>query len=299
MNFLLIFLCLTAGYMLRRTNVLPADAHVGINTWILYIALPAVALHYIPSIVWSSEVVLPFIMPLIVWCGAWGVVTLASRSIQIEPQSRAALMITAGLGNTSFIGFPLTQAYFGNEGLRVAVMCDQVTFICLSTIAVVTAMHATHKGKVHAVVLLKKILLFPPFIGFAIALILPRFITLAPFDPLFEKLSLTLVPVALFSVGLQVRFTEWKHNASLLSLGLVYKLLVAPALVFAVALLFQFEGLTAQVSIFEAAMPPMITAAILTSQYGLNPSLSNRMVSVGLVISLATTMGWWWIITTL
>ena len=297
MHFLLIFLCLAAGFFLRRSNIIPAETHTSVNAWILYVALPSVALHYIPSIHWSSEVILPFVMPLIVWFGAWVVIMLASRIIQISSHTRAALILTAGLGNTSFVGFPLTQAYFGDNGLRIAVMCDQMSFVMLSSFGVITAMHAAHKGNVSAMVLVKKIVLFPPFIGFIAALILPLFIDIAFIDPLFESLSLTLVPLALFSVGLQVRFTEWKSDASLLSLGLVYKLFIAPATVFGIALLFQFSGITAQASIFEASMPPMITAAILATQYGLNPALANRMVSVGLVLSFATTAVWWWVIT--
>ncbi|MBI2427558.1 MAG: AEC family transporter [Ignavibacteriales bacterium] len=292
MNFFLIFLCLAAGFFLRRSNIIPAETHTSVNAWILYVALPSVALHYIPSIDWSSEVILPFIMPLIVWCGAWMVVTIASRVMHISSHTRAALILTAGLGNTSFVGFPLTQAYFGDSGLRIAVMCDQMSFVMLSSFGIVTAMHAAHAGNVNAKVLLKKILLFPPFIGFITALVLPRFISLAPVDPLFESLSLTLVPLALFSVGLQVRFTEWRSDASLLSLGLAYKLLIAPTIVLGAALLFQFSGITAQASIFEASMPPMITAAILATQYGLNPALANRMVSIGLVLSFATTAVW-------
>lgn len=69
MPFLLIFLCLAAGFFLRRINVIPAETHTSVNAWILYVALPSVALHYIPSIDWSGEVILPFVMPLIVWCG--------------------------------------------------------------------------------------------------------------------------------------------------------------------------------------------------------------------------------------
>ncbi|MEW5797577.1 MAG: AEC family transporter [Bacteroidota bacterium] len=295
MLFLLIFLCLAAGFFLRRSNIIPAETHTSVNAWILYVALPSVALHYIPSINWSSEVILPFIMPLIVWCGAWGAVTLASRFVHMSSHTRAALILTAGLGNTSFIGFPLTQAYFGDNGLRIAVMCDQMSFVMLSSFGVVTAMHSAHKGNVSAKVLLKKILLFPPFIGFVAALVLPFFIDIAFIDPLFESLSFTLVPLALFSVGLQVRFTEWKDGAPLLSLGLAYKLLIAPAIVFGVALLFEFGGVNAQASIFEASMPPMITSAILAAQYGLNPALANRMVSIGLVLSFATTAVWWWI----
>ena len=293
MNFLLIALCLSAGWILRRTNMLGDDAHTSINAWILYIALPAVALHYIPAIHWSAEVILPLVMPLIVFAGAWMFITLIGRRIPLENGTRAALLLTIGLGNTSFIGFPLTQAYLGNEGLRVAVMCDQITFVTLSTFGIVTAMHAAHNANISPFVLLKRIILFPPFIGFVAAIVLPQFVDISLFDPLFENLSLTLVPLALFSVGLQVRFTGWKNDTRLLTLGLAYKLFVAPLIILIVALRARLEGVAAQTSVFEASMPPMITAAILASEYRLNPQLANTIVSLGILLSLLTSLFWW------
>ncbi|MFA6542557.1 MAG: AEC family transporter, partial [Bacteroidota bacterium] len=142
MNFVLIALCLFAGWILRVKNILPENAYKSINAWIVYIALPSVALHYIPTITWNTDLLLAVTMPLIVWSGAWIVLTLASRLFHIPAATKTALLLTAGLGNTSFVGFPLTQAYYGNEGFRIAVVCDQLTFIVLSTAGVLTAMHA-------------------------------------------------------------------------------------------------------------------------------------------------------------
>ncbi|MHB1050713.1 MAG: AEC family transporter [Bacteroidota bacterium] len=293
MNFLLIVLCLFAGWSFRHANVLGDDAYKSINAWILYVSLPAVALHYIPSITWNSGVLLPLAMPLIVFAGAWILITIIARRFALDAGTRGALILTAGLGNTSFIGFPLTQAYLGEEGLRIAVMCDQMTFVTLSTFGVVTAMHATHNTNVAPFVLLKRIVLFPPFLGFVAAVVLPQFVDISPLDPLFEKLSVTLVPLALFSVGLQIRFSGWKNDTRLLTYGLAYKLFVAPLLILLVALIAGLEGIAAQTSVFEASMPPMITAAILASEYRLNPQLANTIVSLGILLSLLTSLFWW------
>ena len=35
------------------------------------------------------------------------------------------LVITAGLGNTSFLGFPIIEALYGKEGLETAIIVDQ------------------------------------------------------------------------------------------------------------------------------------------------------------------------------
>ncbi|MBW7887304.1 MAG: AEC family transporter [Bacteroidetes bacterium] len=297
-NFLLIALCLSAGWFFRTKNILPADAHKGINIWILYIALPATALFYIPQITWNHEYFLPILMPFVVWIGAWIFLKIISQFISINAETFAALLLTSGLGNTSFVGFPLTQAYFGSDGLRVAVVCDQLSFITLSTFGVITAMHAAHKGTIQVTMLLKKIISFPPVLAFIAALLLPLKIDLSPLNPLFEKLAATLIPLALFSVGLQIRFAELKNEKKFLLQGLIYKLFIAPIIIFGIAYAAQLKGITAQTAVFESGMAPMVTSAILAGEYQLNPRLATLMVSIGIVVSLATTFVWWKILVT-
>jgi malate permease and related proteins len=296
MNFILIALCILAGLVFRSSGILRENAHKGINTWVLYIAMPAVALMYIPAIQWSSSLILPLTMPIIVWGGAWLMVNLFSGRMNFDRETRAALLLTAGLGNTSFVGFPLTQAYFGDEGLRIAIICDQISFVILSTLGMITALKSSQSADRGSMEIIGNLFRFPPFLAFIAALVLPHFVDLAWFDPLLTKLAGTLVPLALFSVGSQIRFAEWKHELVPLSLGLGYKLLIAPALVLCAALLLPIRGVIAQASVFEAAMAPMVTSAILASEYQLNPRISNLMVSVGIVLSILTTALWWFVL---
>jgi malate permease and related proteins len=295
MSFLLIAICLISGLVLRSSGILPENSHRGINAWILYIALPAVTLLYVPALTWSSALILPLTMPFLVWSGAWITLKLFARHFALDKGTQAVLLLTAGLGNTSFVGFPLTQAYFGDEGLRIAVICDQMNFIALATLGVMTALNASHSADSGMKTMVRGIIRFPSYLAFVAALILPRFISFEPLNPLLTKLGATLVPLALFSVGLQMQFSEWRRELPSLSLGLIYKLLIAPGLVLGAALAFQLKGIIGQTSVFEAAMAPMVTSAILAVEYQLNPRLSNLMVSVGLLISIATT-GLWWLI---
>jgi len=55
------------------------------------------------------------------------------------------------------------------------------------------------------------------------------------------------------------------------------------------------QGLAIQVTLFEAAMPPMITAAIVASEHDLDPPLANLMVAVGLLLSFFTLSAWWYV----
>ena len=232
-------------------------------------------------------------MPVIVWFGSWLVFKLYSLRWHLDPATRTALTLTAGLGNTSFLGFPLIQGYYGEHALPIAVISDQVTFIIMSTLGAMMAMDTADTGQISIGTVIKKLLRFPPFIAFFAALILPHFIDLSVATPLFDKLALTLVPLALFSVGMQLSLDGWREELPYLSVGLAYKLILAPALILLVMAALHLRGIIPQISLFEASMAPMVTAGVIATQYGLNPRVANLMVGVGILLSFITTALWW------
>jgi predicted permease len=292
LNFILIGVCLLAGFLVKKYKALPKDSYKAVNAWVINIALPAMALRYIPEIQWSYSLIVPFLMPLLVWTGSYLFVNLVSRYLQMSPGTRAALFLTAGLGNTSFLGFPLTEAYYGQEGLQIAILCDQATFIVMATFGIITATKASNGGTFQFKPVLKKILLFPPFIAFCLAFILPLFVSFEPIVPLLNELAHTLIPLALFSVGMQLKLRTWKADVKLISVALSYKLLLAPLLILVLCLVFGLTEFTQKITIFEAAMAPMVTGAIIATDYNLNPKLANIILSVGIPVSLITTFLW-------
>ncbi len=282
--------------LFRQSKTLPVDAHKGINAWIIYIALPALSLKYLPHIQWSAHLLLAAIAPVIVWLGGWLYCSLYFSKSAIDTSTRGAMKITSGLSNTGFVGFPLVMAYFSEQHLGIAVICDQMSFTLLSTAGVIVAINSSKKQVLSARVVLKKLFRFPPFLGCLAALTLPRLIDLSPAEPLFDKLAATVGPLALFSMGLQLKFSGWQKNLKSISVVLLYKLFIAPLLVLSVALLLHIKGTVAQTSIFEAAMPTVLTAGVIADEYHLNPTLSNQIIGIGIILSFATTAMWYGVI---
>lgn len=295
-NFVLITICIIAGMLFHASKTLPADAHRGINAWIIYLALPAVSFKYLPHIVWSHELLAPVMAPVIVWLGGWLLVAIYTKFKPANPATKGSLRLMSGLANTSFVGFPLIAAYFGEKYISIAIICDQITFLLLSTAGVVVAINASQKSALSAGIVLKRVLRFPPFLGCVSALILPHFIDISIANPLFDKLAATVAPLALFSIGLQLQFKGWMSELKNISITLVYKLLLAPLLVLALFFCLGFKGVTPQVAIMEAAMPTLLTAGVVADEYGLNPKLSNLIIGIGIILSLLTTCGWYYLI---
>ena len=300
-HFILILICISVGVVFSRLHILPDGAHKSVNAWVIYVALPALSLRYIPEIEWNSHVLLPVIGPLLIWTGAWLFVQLYDRKKRLSTGSRTALFVTCGLGNTSFLGLPMVAAYFGELEIRHAVVFDQVTFIIFSTLGVITILKAStgQSSALNFTFLLKKVLRFPPFLGCLVALIFSRFIDFSPANPLFDKLVATLSPMALFSIGLQLKLGAFKQEWKLVSAGLCYKLLLAPGLVLLLALLLQSTGNIARISVFEAGMSSHITVSLLASQHDLNPRFCSLMVGTGIIAGFITETGWYYLLVNL
>ena len=295
-NFILIGVCIIAGMIFRRSKTLPADAHKGINAFIIYLALPAVSFKYLPHITWSPQLFFPALAPVIVWVGGWVYITLLSSKSRLGKKEIGGLKLSAGLSNTSFVGFPLIMAYFNEKAVGIAIICDQVTFALLATVGVVVAVIASQKHKLSAGLISKRVLRFPPLLGCVSALVIPHFINISFLDPFFDKLATTVAPLALFSIGLQLQFDGWRSEVKWITSTLIYKLLLAPALVTAVAVVLRLKGIIPQIGIFEAAMPTLLTSGVVAEEYGLNPKLSNLIIGIGIILALASSALWYWLL---
>ncbi len=294
-NFALLLVCLLAGVLLKRLPTFPADTHKGLNAFIIYIALPAVALKYIPTMQFSWAMLIPFLVGGVILLMALLFFKLLSFFWRIDRASLGCLVLTCGLGNTSFVGFPMVVALYGATGLSVAVLVDQGTFLALAIGGVSVAM-VFSSGKIDSAVILKKLLYFPPFIAFVAALLLVPMGGLGKeVQEVLDKLASTLTPLALVSVGLQLKFEKNTFQWDLLAVGLFFKLVIAPFVFYVFYfLILNQKDLTAKVVIAEAAMAPMVTASILAVEYKLNPTLANLFVGIGIPFSLLTVLGWWW-----
>ena len=195
-----------------------------------------------------------------------------------------ALILTGGLGNTAYFGLPMIEAYYGHQGLASGIIVDQLgSFLVLSTLGITFA-GIYSSGRPGVAEMAKRVLLFPSFIALLVALLLipfeyPEWLTIV-----LKRLSDTMAPLALLAVGFQLRLGHLAGNGRNLAIGLAFKLVLAPLVLFLLYVpLLGAHGQAIQITLFQAAMPPMITSAILATEHDLDPPLATLMVTVGLV----------------
>lgn len=294
-NLILLFVCLIIGIVLKKSKIIPENFHTSLNAFVINISLSAFSLYYISKIELNSSVIYPV---LVVWIGIFAAILFFAGLGKIfgwKSSLIGALIMCAGFGNTSFVGIPLIQAMYGEEGLKTVMLVDQPGFVALSTVGILVA-NFYSGSKDSLLKHLSKILKFPPFIAFVVALLLNIFSIEIPkdFDEVLMKLGATTVPLALVSVGSQMQWEKIEKKEGFhLFIGLLFKLVLLPLLILVIyKYIFHQSGDVIDICILEAAMAPMITAAIIASAHDLEPKFCNLMVAVGIPLSILTVGIW-------
>ena len=296
-NLILLILCFIAGMLLRWGKRMPDNASATLNSFIIHVSLPALTLLYIHQLKLSADVALIGLMAWLLFALSAGFFWVMGRWLNLPRATTGALILVGGLGNTSFFGLPMVEAFYGKAGLTTAIIADQLGSFFVLSILGITVAGLYSSGRPSATQILKRIALFPPFISLLIALMLIPIEYAEWFTVLLKRLGDTLAPMALLSVGLQLRPRQVLSNARNLALGLGFKLVLAPLVIYLIYVeLLGAHGPTMQVVLFEAAMPPMITAAIVATEHDLDPQFATLMVAVGLIVSFVTLTGWWWVL---
>ena len=298
-NYLMLGACFLLGIILRRSRRLPDNAAVTLNGFVVNVSLPALTLAYVHHLDLNSRLILPALMAWIVFGLGCAFFWLMGRALGFSPATTGGLMLTGGLANTSFVGLPMIQSFYGAQYLGLGILIDQAgSYLVLSTLGILVASIYSSGHAVNSKTIIRRITLFVPFQAFILALILIPFEYPAWLAELLKRLGGTLIPLALVSVGYQLRLSAVRGKATALVTGLVFKLALAPALIFILfALLLGAEGQAMQVTVFEAAMPPMIGASIVAMDHELDPSLLTLMIGVGIPLSFLTLPAWWYLLT--
>jgi predicted permease len=288
-------LCLILGILLQKVKTLPTNAHTTLGALILYVPLPAICLLSLPHLKWDLSLIPLMLVTWIIFGVGFFLFPYLGKKFNWSREVIGCLILTAGFCNTSFVGFPIIEALLGKEALKNAIFIDQSgSFLIVSSLGIWVAITYS-SGHMKKRLLFRRILTFPPFIAFLTGLFLGAVGWHAEgvTKEVLEKLAGLLTPMALISVGLQLRWNEIHEELRFLVIGLSYKLIGAPLLVFLIYYSCGIEKNILEVSVMEAAMAPMITSSILAASHHLRPKLAGMMVGVGVPLSFLT-LGFWY-----
>jgi len=285
-------LLLAVAVLLQR---LPQAASIAdhLNWWVLNIALPAMVLELIPKLKLDPHL---WYLVFSQWLGfalTMAVFVPLGRALHWSRERLASVLLLASLSNTAFVGLPLVGALRGEDGLPLAMFADQLgCFIALSVGGAVLV--AVFKGdRTSPRIVAAGMLRFPPFVALLVALVVhalggwPLLVS----DSL-HRISSTLAPIAMFSVGLRLRLRPVPGQRSALGLALGWKLLLMPLVTWTLGLAVGIKGLPLTVSVLETAMAPMFSTVMIARANDFDPEFADTLLSVALLLSFLTVPAW-------
>jgi malate permease and related proteins len=288
-NFILIALFVLLGMVFRRLSAFPKETPQVLNMFALYVSLPAVILLTVPRMTFSREALTPALV-------AWGMlafsavaVLLAARIGNWSRSITGVLLLVVPIGNTSFMGVPMVQAFFGEAGIPYLIVYDQFGTIAIFATygSLILALYG-REGSVNLAGIARRALLFPPTMALVAGLALRSWPYPSQMSTILTGIATTLTPLVMTAIGFQMNWRLRPTVLAPLGFGLAVKLVVAPVVALIACRLAGLHGLPVDVSIFEAGMPPMVTAGALAVAAGMEPELAVALVGLGLILSFAT-----------
>jgi len=296
-NLVLLITCFLLGIVMRRLGRFSEATPSVLNAFIINVSLPALTLLYVHELPIDRSLAYPAAMAWVLFgLGVVFFITLG-RAAGWSRGTIGGLILVGGLANTSFLGLPMIETFYGEEHLGLGILIDQLgTYMVLSTLGILIAVTYA-AGAASPAAVARKILRFPPFQAVLLALALKPLEYPEGLEIVLGKLGATLAPLALVSVGYQLRLGELRGRIAALSAGLAFKLVMGPAMIMALFTgALGAGGSAIQVTIFEAAMAPMIGASIVALEHKLDPPLVTLMVGIGIPLSFLTLPVWWYVL---
>jgi predicted permease len=224
-NLALLVLCFALGIALRYSGRLPDNTPAALNGFIIHISLPAVILQYVHGLPLDASLIYPVAAPWMLFGIGFLLFVTVSKVARWSPQTTGGLILSSSLANTSFLGLPMIETFYGVGFLGIGILIDQLgTYMVLSTVGIfVAVMYSSGQaGGLSVATVTQKILKFAPFQALVLALILRPVDFPSEFEELLGRVGSTLTPLALVSVGYQLRLCDLEGRIPALTLGLIF-----------------------------------------------------------------------------
>jgi len=295
--YLIIFSFIALGLVLQQWPKVPSGSAHWLNQVAIFVCLPALVLIHVPTLEPDPSLLPLVAVPWALLALTIGVVWPLAHWLGWPREVMAVLLVLLPLGNTSFLGFPLTEALLGASALPLAVVYDQFgsfLMVCTHVLFVVAWFGQGANPTVGRV--LAQMLRFPPFLALGVALVWGHDWLGDWGWVIAEGLADLLLPLVTVAIGLSLKWRLPGQYWPALVFGVSAKLLVLPlaamgGLVVTAGAL-SLDPMVARVALLEAAMPSMITASALLIRANLAPDLASALVTWTVVLSVATVPLW-------
>lgn len=283
-----LFLLIFTGALCSRLGVLPPEARKLLSDLLLYLVVPAMVVNsymtgFDPST--GRNLLHVFGWSLLAEALGLGLTLLLTRRRQGGnwPVVRFGCIFS----NAAYMGFPLIQALFGDEGLLYASAYVTVFNVLLWTVGLALLDRSADRKEI-----LRSIAKTP--VLYAVLLGMVLYFGQVPVPELLQKPCALLgsmnTPLSMLITGMLIASCDLRSllkNAALW-FAVALRLLVIPALCIGVFALAGFGGMPAQVVLLLEACPSAAVTSILAVRYRYEEQFAAGLVVITTLLSILT-----------
>ncbi|MBD2416355.1 AEC family transporter [Anabaena cylindrica FACHB-243] len=227
------------------------------------------------------------------WLGIKGQAYL-TKSIP-QPSTQGSLILAAMVGNTGYLGFPITLAMVGKEYFAWALFYDLLgTLFGAYGLGVLLAARFGNTVQNHRQ-MAKAIFINPALWSFGFGLLFRQVTIPNVVEIGLDKLAWCAVASSLILIGMRLaRLNSW-HKLKPAGSSIVIKMLLVPLILGSTLPLFGVTGDAAQVIVLQMAMPPAFATLVIAETFNLDRDLAVTALAMGTMLLLVTLPVWLWL----
>lgn len=287
------------GFTLGRT--FPAIISTYLGKLLFWVGVPISIIAFLRKAELSGEVwIAPIIAYLAVFLGIILVfIALKAKNYftqtTLQKSTLGSFILTSIVGNTGYIGFPVTLSLVGDSYFAWALFYDLLgNFFVAYGLGVLIG--ARFSGRVQkSWQIIKVILINPALWSFAFGLVfrelaIPDFLVLS-----LDILAMITISLSLVLIGMRLSQLNSWENLPLVTTSLTIKMLLIPLILGSALPIFGITGQAAKVIVLQMAMPPAFATLVISETFNLDPNLCVSTLILGSMLLLVTLPMWLWL----
>jgi hypothetical protein len=279
------------GFTVRRLNLVDSSFSKNLSNFVFNIVFPAMII-YSMDYPFSFKTLIDGIwlivisLGIVIFSGVVSIVTV--KLLKVDRLSENVYHFGILFSNFSFMGFPVTSALYGKEGMFYTSIFIILLRLLFNTLGVVIM----QRGQENTVKIDFKSIINPPIVAVVIGLIMFLFSLDFP-KPISMSISMiasTITPLGMIIVGLILaneKFSEMFSNYKVYVVSFI-RLVFLPLCVLLVLKVLGFESLMIGIPVIITAMPMAASASILAEKYNGNSYLGAQCVFISTLLSIIT-----------
>lgn len=298
------FALVLCGFVATRRGVLPLSAISGLNTFVLFFALPCM-LYRFGAQTPIAQLLDPVVAGVYLLCGLALVAGTLALTLRRWGWNDAAFgALVAAFPNSGFMGVPLLVALLGDSSAGPAILTMALDMVVTTSLCI--ALSRLGQGEAGAAQALRNALQgmltnpMPWSIALGAAASALAFELPGPLDKTVAMLAAAASPVALFTIGAVLARSQMNQHEQVAARDYVpialAKLFVHPLLVWlgctaAVALGWSLSRPTQVALVLVAALPSASNVSLLTERFGAHGGRVARIILVSTALAFVTFSG--------